>query len=335
MITTPLIGAVIGYATNWVAVKMLFRPQKEVRLFGRRLPFTPGVIPKGKERLARAVGRAVEEKLLTREVLQEVLLSEEKKEVVRKAAADMLERQKMSQETLREAAERITSEEKTEHFLERAEETVTDMIYDKVLQKNVGEIIADKVLEIAKEKLKDSMFGMMLGGSLLEPIARQVEEKIMGVYEGFVVASAVMSPPMLEEALMLPKEQVELNVGTKNMMSVNVPIFQFEASNTEDIYSYGFVNTSGELDDSVAALKEVLPLMLELAQMEKSAQLLAEEIEKTRRRVNALEYVQIPSLQETIKYITMKLDENERGNLARLMKVKDMMIAETRPGAGE
>ena len=178
LITTPLIGAVIGYATNWVAVKMLFRPQKEVRLFGRRLPFTPGVIPKGKARLARAVGRAVEEQLLAREVLQEVLLSEEKKEVVRKAAADMLERQKMSQETLREAAERITSGEKTEHFLERAEETVTDMIYDKVLQKNVGEIIADKVLEIAKEKLKDSMFGMMLGGSLLEPIARQVEEKI-------------------------------------------------------------------------------------------------------------------------------------------------------------
>lgn len=178
LITTPLIGAVIGYATNWVAVKMLFRPQKEVRLFGRRLPFTPGVIPKGKARLARVVGRAVEEQLLTREVLQEVLLSEEKKEVVRKAAADMLERQKTSQETLREAAERITSEEKTEHFLERAEETVTDMIYDKVLQKNVGEIIADKVLEIAKEKLKDSMFGMMLGGSLLEPIARQMEEKI-------------------------------------------------------------------------------------------------------------------------------------------------------------
>lgn len=166
-------------------------------------------------------------------------------------------------------------------------------------------------------------------------LREQVEEKIMGVYEGFVVASAVMSPPMLEEALMLPKEHVQLDVGTKNMMSVNVPVFRFEASNTDDIYSYGFVNTSGELDDSVAALKEVLPLMLELAQMEKSAQLLAEEIEKTRRRVNALEYVQIPSLQETIKYITMKLDENERGNLARLMKVKDMMIAQAREAAGE
>ena len=83
LITTPLIGAVIGYATNWVAVKMLFRPREEIRLFGWRLPFTPGVIPKGKERLARAVGRAVEKQLLTEEVLKEVLLSEEKKAAVR------------------------------------------------------------------------------------------------------------------------------------------------------------------------------------------------------------------------------------------------------------
>ena len=98
---------------------------------------------------------------------------------------------------------------------------------------------------------------------------------------------------------------------------------------------YGLVSTSGELDDSVAALKEVLPALLELAQMEKSAQLLAEEIEKTRRRVNALEYVQIPSLQETIKSITMKLDENERGNLARLMKIKDMMVAQQRQAHGQ
>ena len=159
-------------------------------------------------------------------------------------------------------------------------------------------------------------------------LREQVEEKIMGVYEGFVVASAVMSPAMLEEALMLPKEHVQLDVDSKNMMSVNVPIFRFEASNTDDIYSYGFVNTSGELDDSVAALKEVLPLMLELAQMEKSAQLLAEEIEKTRRRVNALEYVKIPQMQESIKYISMKLDENERSNTIRLMKVKDMLLKE-------
>lgn len=155
-----------------------------------------------------------------------------------------------------------------------------------------------------------------------------VERRVMDVYGGFAVASAVMSPPMLEEALMLPRERIELEVESRNAMSVVVPVFRFAGDLEEqnDIYSYGFTYTSGELDDSVAALKEVLPYLLQLAQMEKSAQLLAEEIEKTRRRVNALEHVQIPSLQETIKYISMKLDENERGNLSRLMKIKDMML---------
>lgn len=157
-----------------------------------------------------------------------------------------------------------------------------------------------------------------------------VEQEINDIYGGFVVASAVMTPQMLEEALMLPKQSIELEVGERNVMSVCVPSFEFLTSDNSDsdIYSYGFVSTSGELDDSVAAMKNVLPHLLELAQIEKSAQLIAEEIERTRRRVNALEYVQIPDLQETIKYIKMKLDENERGNLARLMKIKDMMVAQ-------
>ena len=168
-------------------------------------------------------------------------------------------------------------------------------------------------------------------------LREQVEQMIMGVYDGFAIAGAVMSPNMLEEALMLPKEQVELDISSQNVMSVDVPVFHFSrsADEEEDISPYGFTYTSGELDDSVAALKKVLPLMLELAQMEKSAQLLAEEIEKTRRRVNALEYVQIPSLQETIKSIAMKLDENERGNLARLMKIKDMMVQQSREAMGQ
>jgi len=156
-----------------------------------------------------------------------------------------------------------------------------------------------------------------------------VEEKIMGVYEGFVIAGAVMSPEALDEAMMMPKQSVSLDVGNANMMSVNVPVFTFNTSgNPSDIYSYGFVGTSGELDNSVAALSDVLPYMLKLAQMEKSAQLLAEEIEKTRRTVNALEHVRIPDLKETIKYIKMKLEENERGNTTRLMKIKDMMVAQ-------
>lgn len=155
-----------------------------------------------------------------------------------------------------------------------------------------------------------------------------LEEKIADVYAGFVIAGAVMEDAALQEALMLPQRQVVASVRTRNVMSVRVPDFQFtdEGSGARDLYSYGFAFTSGELDASVDALLEVMPLMLKLVETEKTVALLAEEIEKTRRRVNALEYVQIPALQESIKRITMKLDENERGNLARLMKIKDMMI---------
>ena len=129
---------------------------------------------------------------------------------------------------------------------------------------------------------------------------------------------------------MFPNQSVLLEADTQNIMSVDVPILEFKTQSDDEsnIYPYGFATTSGELDTAIGTLSEVLPYMLELAQMEKSAQLLAHEIEKTRRRVNALEYVLIPQLEDTIKYITMKLEENERGNLTRLMKVKDMMIEE-------
>lgn len=159
-------------------------------------------------------------------------------------------------------------------------------------------------------------------------LREKVEEMMMKVHGNFLIARAVMSSEMLEEALMIPKQSVSLEVSTKNMMSVDVPQFHFttQSDDESNVYPYGFATTSGELDSAIGTLAEVLPYMLELAQMEKAAQLLAEEIEKTRRRVNALEYVLIPQLTETIKYITMKLDENERGNLTRLMKVKDMML---------
>lgn len=190
--------------------------------------------------------------------------------------------------------------------------------------------------KLLKDKRDDLMKKFLELVRRNKELREQVEQMIMAVYDGFAIASAVMSPDMLEEALMLPKEQVELEVSSANVMSVNVPVFKFSGSgDAADITPYGFAFTSGELDDSVSALKAVLPLMLELAQMEKSAQMLAEEIEKARRRVNALEYVQIPSLQETIKSISMKLDENERGNLARLMKIKDMMVAQQREAHGQ
>ena len=134
----------------------------------------------------------------------------------------------------------------------------------------------------------------------------------------------------VEQALLYPKQSVELTCTTRNIMSVNVPVYDFQTKTKSDadIYPYGFAATSGELDDAVEALGRVFQKLLKLAQIEKSAQLMAEEIEKTRRRVNALEYVMIPNTQEAIRYITMKLDENDRATTTRLMKVKDMLLKE-------
>jgi V/A-type H+-transporting ATPase subunit D len=144
------------------------------------------------------------------------------------------------------------------------------------------------------------------------------------------VAAAVMSPEMLEQALLYPKQSVEVGLKLKNVMSVNVPVYEFKTRNNDpsEIYPYGFAMTSGELDDALSILSSTFTDMLELARIEKTMQLLAAEIEKTRRRVNALEYVMIPEMQQNIKYIKMKLDENERGNITRLMKVKDAILKE-------
>lgn len=159
-------------------------------------------------------------------------------------------------------------------------------------------------------------------------LREEVEEKLNLVHSRFVMARAVMSSEIVEEALMFPKVEVNLNTSTRNIMSVDVPALEFttEIGNEGDIYPYGFANTTAELDEAISTLSELTPKLLKLAEIEKSAQLLADEIERTRRRVNALEYVLIPNLEETIKYIVMKLEENERSNLTRLMKVKDMML---------
>ena len=164
----------------------------------------------------------------------------------------------------------------------------------------------------------------------LRSLRSQVEQELMRVHSSFTVASALMSAQAMEQALMYPKQSVELTMTFQNIMSVNVPVYHYQTrtEDTGDIFPYGFAATSGELDGAVAALGEVFQNMLKLAQTEKAAQLMAEEIEKTRRRVNALEYVVIPETQENIRYITMKLDENDRSTTTRLMKVKDMLLAE-------
>ena len=158
-------------------------------------------------------------------------------------------------------------------------------------------------------------------------LRKKVEEGLQRANDAFTVASAVMGPEMLEQALLYPKAGVELDVSFRNVMSVNVPVYDFHTTGDgAEIYPYGFAQTSGELDAALETLESVFRDMLELAEVEKSMQLLAQEIEKTRRRVNALEYVVIPETQQNIRYISMKLDENERGNTTRLMKVKDMVL---------
>ncbi|WP_244833128.1 V-type ATP synthase subunit D [Clostridium sp. BJN0001] len=159
-------------------------------------------------------------------------------------------------------------------------------------------------------------------------IRKEVEDELSGSLKDFVMARAVMSSEFLEEAIVYPKEKITVDVGNKNIMSVNVPVMNFKRQLEGDegsIYPYGFANTSSELDDAIAKLYGILPKLLELAEVEKSGQLMADEIEKTRRRVNALEYMTIPRLQETIRDIKMKLEENERGATTRLMKVKSMI----------
>ncbi len=159
-------------------------------------------------------------------------------------------------------------------------------------------------------------------------LREKVEARLAEANKNFVLARAGMSQEALNVAMMTPKQEVYLDVGSRNVMSVDIPVFSYKTrtSDPNDIYSYGFAFTSSDLDDAVKSLADLLPDMLRLAEVEKSCQMMAIEIEKTRRRVNALEHVMIPETQATIKYITMKLDENERSSQVRLMKVKDMML---------
>ena len=180
--------------------------------------------------------------------------------------------------------------------------------------------------------LKDKRDGLMK--QFLETVRHnkelreRVEASLSGVYDSLAIAGAVSGPRVLEESLMLPKKQGKLDVHYRNVMSVTVPEFELEVvgKDAQDSYNYGLAFTSGELDASLAQMSSVMEDMIALAQSEKTVQLLAQEIEKTRRRVNALEYIMIPKYLATIKSIKMKLDENDRGNTTRLMKVKDMML---------
>ena len=184
-----------------------------------------------------------------------------------------------------------------------------------------------KLLKDKRDELMRQFLDMIRETKTLR---EEVEERLKSVNNDFVLASSVMSKEELDTALLAPKQEVYLEASTRNVMSVDIPVYSVKTRTSEqsDIFSYGFASTSFELDDAVSGLSDLLPKMLKLAEMEKSVKLMADEIEKTRRRVNALEHVMIPRYQETIHFISMKLEENERASRARLMKVKDMMIEE-------
>ena len=182
--------------------------------------------------------------------------------------------------------------------------------------------------KLMKDKRDELMRRFMDIVKLNKQLRERVETGLTASFASLQVASAIMSPEMLEQALLYPRQSVELGVTFKNIMSVNVPEYSFHTKNNDpsEIYPYGFAQTSGELDDALEQMAKVFEDMLELAQVEKTMQLLAEEIERTRRRVNALEYVMIPELEENIRYITMKLEENENATKVRLLKVKEMVL---------
>ncbi|MGE5605683.1 MAG: V-type ATP synthase subunit D [Bacteroidota bacterium] len=181
-------------------------------------------------------------------------------------------------------------------------------------------LLKDKLDELMKDFMKLVEENRRLRGA--------VEQELAGSVQGFMMARAIMSKETVEQAIGFPKVKAEITAGVRNMMSVEVPVFNLKENEVKGgIYPYGFAQTSGELDQAIRKLSESLKSLIKLAEVEKTVELLAGEIEKTRRRVNALEYVLIPQLAEKIKFITMKLDENERGNLTRLMKIKEMVRA--------
>ena len=191
-------------------------------------------------------------------------------------------------------------------------------------------ITATRGHKLLKDKRDELMRRFLDMVRVNKTLREKVEKSIKEANNNFVLARAGMSDEILNVALLMPKQEVYLEIDTKNVMSVNIPVFEYKtkSSNSADIYSYGYAFTSADLDDSVYKLSQILPDLLRLAEVEKSCQLIAAEIEKTRRRVNALEHVMIPRAQENIRYIKMKLDEAERSSQTRLMKVKDMMLEE-------
>ncbi|MCI1902653.1 V-type ATP synthase subunit D [Enterococcus hirae] len=180
--------------------------------------------------------------------------------------------------------------------------------------------------KLLKDKQDELMRRFILMVRENDKLRKEVEKELTASMSAFVLANSGINEYFTDELVTFSGEEVTLDIIEKNIMSVSVPMMNFhydEAVNQAPL-NYGYLNSNGELDEAMDKVSKVLPKLLELTEKEKTCQLMATEIEKTRRRVNALEYMTIPQLDETIYYIQMKLEENERADITRLIKIKDM-----------
>ncbi len=177
--------------------------------------------------------------------------------------------------------------------------------------------------KLLKDKRDELMRQLLAVIDEVKALRLSIEKQFQSILERFVLAKASLGPHQADQELLLPSKKISVSASMRNIINVSVPVYTSEVSG--DMIPYGYMNTSGEMDIALNDFEKFLGDLLGLAEKEKSVQLMAVEMEETRRRVNALEYKLIPNITETIKYITMKLEENERSNTVRLMKVKDIV----------
>ena len=193
----------------------------------------------------------------------------------------------------------------------------------ELLRLKKKQVVAEREHKLLKDKLEGLLQDFTEIVRRYQTLRREIDAEINALFKRFITASASMPAPLYRAALAFPECQARLSMRERMIMNVRVPVFDFAIEG--NMISYGIDETTSDLDDAMGALRETLQRMVELAEIEKTIELVADEIERTRRRVNALEYVLIPQQADTIKYISAKLQELERGNISRLMKIKDLV----------
>ena len=254
VLSGPVIGAVIGYCTNYIAVKMLFRPLRPVHLFGRQLPFTPGIIPKGQARLARAIGGVVGDTLLTEEDLQQMLLTEEVQNQLR-ISLDNLLREK-EEVSLKELCLQFTDETGYETGRAVMQEKLTDVVADRVLDMGLGEIISQKVLEAVRQKVSGSLLGMMISGDMLDSFAEPIRSSVDRYLEGNV--GALLAPQV--SRLWSETEEKHLGEVDQSLREANIDLTEIVMQGYEKLVAAKAADLLGMLHLGNVAEDKVMSL---------------------------------------------------------------------------